>query len=108
MVAVATGAAVIASQALISGAFSLTMHATQLGFIPRLAIEHTSKTERGQIYMPQVNWILMVACCSIVFLFKTSGALAAAYKVAVTITMGTTSILFYFAAQRLWKWSPWK
>lgn len=108
MIVIATGAAVIASQALISGAFSLTMHATQLGFMPRLVIEHTSEMERGQIYMPQVNWLLMVACIGLVLGFKTSGNLAAAYGVAVTVTMGVTSVLFFFASQKLWDWPVWK
>ncbi len=108
LVIVATGAAVIASQALISGAFSMTMHATQLGFMPRLVIEHTSKDERGQIYMPQINWLLMFACLGLVLGFKNSSNLASAYGVAVTVTMGVTSVLFYFAARRLWGWSPLK
>ena len=108
MVVIATGAAVIASQALISGAFSLTMHATQLGFMPRMVIEHTSEMERGQIYMPQINWILMVACIGLVLGFKTSSNLAAAYGVAVTITMGVTSVLFFFAARKIWNWPWWK
>lgn len=108
MVVIATGAAVIASQALISGTFSLTMHATQLGFMPRLVIEHTSEMERGQIYMPQVNWALMMACIALVLGFKTSGNLAAAYGLAVTITMGVTSVLFFFASQKLWNWPVWK
>lgn len=108
MVVIATGAAVIASQALISGAFSLTMHATQLGFMPRMVIEHTSEMERGQIYMPQINWLLMVACIGLVLGFKTSSNLAAAYGVAVTITMGVTSVLFFFAARKIWNWPWWK
>ncbi|MSU34821.1 MAG: potassium transporter Kup [Pedosphaera sp.] len=105
LVILATGAAVIASQALISGAFSMTMHATQLGFMPRMVIEHTSKDERGQIYMPQINWLLMFACLGLVLGFKTSSNLASAYGVAVTITMGVTSVLFYFAARHIWGWS---
>ncbi len=108
MIVIAAGAAVIASQALISGAFSLTMHATQLGFMPRMIIEHTSEMERGQIYMPQINWLLMVSCIGLVLGFKTSSNLAAAYGVAVTITMSVTSILFFFAAQKHWNWPRWK
>lgn len=108
LVIVATGATVIASQALISGAFSMTMHATQLGFMPRMVIEHTSKDERGQIYMPRINWLLMVSCLGLVIGFKNSSNLAAAYGVAVTITMGVTSVLFYFAARHIWGWSPLK
>jgi KUP system potassium uptake protein len=105
MVVLATGAAIIASQALISGAYSLTMHAIQLGYMPRLVIEHTSERERGQIYMPQVNWMLMVACIGLIFGFGSSDKLAGAYGVAVTLTMVTTTILFYFAAQRIFGWS---
>lgn len=105
MVILATMAAVIASQALISGAYSLTMQAIQLGYMPRLTIEHTSEQERGQIYMPQVNWLLMVACIGLVLAFRTSTALADAYGVAVTITMVTTTLLFFFASRRVLGWS---
>jgi KUP system potassium uptake protein len=105
MVGLATGAAIIASQALISGAFSLTMHAIQLGYMPRLTIEHTSERERGQIYMPQVNWLLMVACLGLIFGFGGSDRLAGAYGIAVTLTMMTTTVLFYFAARRVFGWS---
>jgi KUP system potassium uptake protein len=107
LVILATAAAVIASQALISGAYSLTMQAIQLGYFPRLVIQHTSHAEKGQIYMPQVNWALMVACVGLVVGFRTSSNLAAAYGIAVTLTMAITTVLFYFAAQRLWGWSPW-
>ena len=106
LVMLATAAAVIASQALISGAFSLTMQAIQLGYFPRLVIQHTSHAEKGQIYMPQVNWTLMVACVGLVLGFQSSSNLAAAYGVAVTLAMVVTSTLFFFAAQRLWGWSP--
>jgi KUP system potassium uptake protein len=105
MVALATAAAIIASQALISGAYSLTMHAIQLGYMPRLLIEHTSEKERGQIYMPQVNFALMVACLGLIFGFKSSDNLASAYGVAVTFTMVTTTLLFFFASQRVFRWS---
>lgn len=105
LVGLATIAAVIASQALISGAFSLTMQSIQMGFLPRMTIDHTSERERGQIYMPQVNWALAVASISLVLGFRSSSALAAAYGIAVTLTMLATTILFYFAARRLWKWS---
>ena len=105
MVILSTLAAVIASQALISGAFSLTMHGIQLGYIPRLNIQHTSSTERGQIYIPPMNWALMVACIGLVLGFRSSDALAAAYGIAVTLTMMITTILFGFAARRLWGWS---
>jgi KUP system potassium uptake protein len=107
MVVIATSAAVIASQALISGAYSLTMQAIQLGYCPRMRIDHTSSETRGQIYMPQLNWALMLACIALVLGFKSSSNLAAAYGVAVTFTMLTTTILFYFAARRLWNWSRW-
>jgi KUP system potassium uptake protein len=108
MVVLATAAGVIASQALISGAFSLTMQAIQLGYCPRLRVEHTSLQERGQIYMPQVNWILMFACIGLVIGFQTSSNLAAAYGIAVSLTMIVTTLLFFFAARRVWKWSSWK
>lgn len=106
LVGLATAAAVIASQALISGAYSLTMHAVQLGFLPRMQIIHTSSTTRGQIYMPNVNWGLMVACIWLAIEFKSSSALAGAYGIAVTLTMLITTVLFYFAARNLWNWRP--
>ena len=105
LVLLATCAAVIASQALISGAFSLTMQAVQLGYAPRVAIAHTSSAERGQIYIPWVNWILMVACIGLVIGFRSSDNLAAAYGIAVVLTMVITTCLFFFAARRLWNWS---
>ena len=104
LVALSTAATVIASQALISGAYSLTMHAIQLGYLPRMFIRHTSRDERGQIYMPHVNWALMLACIGLVLGFRTSTNLAAAYGIAVTLTMLVTTMLFYFAARRLWQW----
>ncbi|HTI70866.1 MAG TPA: potassium transporter Kup [Candidatus Limnocylindria bacterium] len=108
LITLATAAAIIASQALISGAFSLTMQAIQLGYVPRMVIEHTSEVERGQIYMPQVNSALMIASIGLVIAFQSSGNLAAAYGIAVTLTMMVTTVLFYFAAQRVWKWAPWQ
>ncbi|HTL55088.1 MAG TPA: potassium transporter Kup [Candidatus Limnocylindrales bacterium] len=105
MVCLATAAGVIASQALISGAFSLTIQAIQLGYLPRIAVKHTSSRERGQIYIPHVNWALMVACIGLVLGFESSSNMAAAYGIAVTLTMLCTTILFYFAARRLWDWS---
>ncbi|HEU5048856.1 MAG TPA: KUP/HAK/KT family potassium transporter, partial [Gemmatimonadales bacterium] len=108
MVAVATGAAVVASQALISGAFSLTRQAVQLGFSPRMNIVHTSKEHIGQIYIPQVNTFLWVACIGLVLAFGSSSNLAATYGVAVTGTMAITSILFIGVARRLWGWATWK
>lgn len=104
-VGLATVAAVIASQALISGVYSLTMQNIQLGYLPRMTIEHTSERERGQIYMPHVNWTLAVASTCLVLGFKTSSNLAAAYGIAVTLTMLATTGLFFFAARRLWRWS---
>jgi KUP system potassium uptake protein len=105
LIVLATCAAVIASQAVISGAYSLTMQAVQLGFAPRLKIEHTSSTEYGQIYIPAVNWALMIGCIAIVVGFRTSSNLAAAYGVAVTSTMVITTVLFYVVARKLWGWS---
>ena len=104
MVVLATAAAVIASQAIISGAFSLTMQAIQLGFSPRLKVIYTSAGVMGQIYVPLVNWGLMVACIALVLGFRTSSNLAAAYGVAITTTMLITTILFYFVARYRWHW----
>ncbi|HEX8564899.1 MAG TPA: potassium transporter Kup [Pyrinomonadaceae bacterium] len=105
MILLATFAAIIASQAVISGAFSLTMQAVQLGLTPRLKILHTSSKEIGQIYIPAVNWALMAGCIAIVLGFQTSSRLASAYGVAVTSTMVITTILFYGVARKLWGWS---
>jgi KUP system potassium uptake protein len=102
LVALATMAAIIASQALISGAFSLTRQAIQLGYCPRLDIEYTSPHQQGQIYMPQVNWALMVATIGLVIGFGSSSALAAAYGMAVTSTMVITTLLTYLVARRSW------
>jgi len=104
LVLLATAAAIIASQALISGAFSLTRQAIQLGYAPRLDIEHTSSQEMGQVYVPQVNWGLMVATIVIVVGFKSSGALAAAYGIAVSLTMMITALLLHVVATERWKW----
>lgn len=108
LVALATAAAVIASQALISGVYSLTMQAVQLGFIPRLAIHHTSPEQRGQIYVPLANWLLLAACITLVLGFGSSSRLAAAYGIAVTLTMIITTVLLGFVARRLWNWPPGK
>ena len=105
LVILATAATVIASQALITGTFSLTLSAVQLGYLPRISIRHTSEHARGQIYIPLVNWLLMLACLGLVLAFRTSSNLAAAYGVAVTMTMLITTILFYFVARHLWNWS---
>jgi KUP system potassium uptake protein len=107
LVVIATMAAVIASQALISGVFSLTRQAVQLGYCPRLDIEHTSMSEQGQIYIPQVNWALMVATVGLVVAFRTSSALAAAYGIAVTLTMVITTMLAYLVARGSWGASRW-
>ncbi|MFZ5938249.1 potassium transporter Kup [Pseudomonas sp. HS6-2] len=106
MVGLATMATVIASQAVISGAFSLTRQAIQLGYIPRMQIQHTSSDEQGQIYIGAVNWTLMVGVVLLVIGFESSGALAAAYGVAVTGTMLMTTILVSSVMLLLWKWPP--
>ncbi len=104
LVALATAAAIIASQALISGAFSLTQQAVQLGYSPRLDIDHTSSQHMGQIYVPQVNWFLMVGTIAIVLGFRSSSALAAAYGIAVTLTMVITTLLLHAVATERWNW----
>jgi KUP system potassium uptake protein len=101
----ATLATVIASQALISGAYSLTMQAIQLDYTPRMRINHTSEDQMGQIYLPTVNWALMVSCIALVLAFRSSSNLAAAYGVAVTATMFITTVLFYVVARDRWGWS---
>ena len=105
MIALATAAAVIASQALISGAFSITQQCIQLGYCPRLSIVHTSHTEHGQIYMPGINRALMVGCLFIVLGFRSTTALGAAYGIAVTGSMAITTILFSTLARQRWGWS---
>jgi KUP system potassium uptake protein len=105
LVVLATMAAVIASQALISGAFSLTVQAVQLDYLPRVKISHTSSSHRGQVYVPLVNWALMVGCIGLVLTFRTSGNLAAAYGIAVTTTMAITTLLFYVLCVYRWGWS---
>jgi KUP system potassium uptake protein len=108
MVGVATAAAVVASQALISGAFSLTQQAIQLGYSPRMKIIHTSSSTIGQIYIPSVNTALMIACLGLVVTFRDSGALALTYGVALSGTMTITTLLFAIVMWRLWGWSRWK
>jgi KUP system potassium uptake protein len=105
LVILATMATVIASQALITGVFSLTMQAVQLQYFPRTHISHTSHKEIGQIYVGNINWALMVSCIAIVIGFGSSSALAAAYGIAVTMTMLITTVLFYFVTHYSWKWS---
>jgi KUP system potassium uptake protein len=108
MVILATTASVIASQALISGVFSLAQQAIDLGFCPRLRIVHTSQEIRGQIYVPAVNYSLMIACLGVVIMFGESSGLAGAYGLAVTGTMAITSALFFILITRRWKWPLWK
>ncbi len=104
MVGLATAATVIASQAVISGAFSLTRQAVQLGYLPRVDVRHTSEEEAGQIYVPLVNAALFVACVALVVGFRSPSALAAAYGLAVTSTMVITTLLFWLVTRRLWGW----
>ena len=106
MVVLATFATVIASQAVISGAFSLTSQAILLGFVPRMRILHTSEDERGQIYIPLINWMLLVLVVAVVLAFKKSDNLAAAYGVAVTTTMVITTMLAAVVMRAEWKWHP--
>jgi KUP system potassium uptake protein len=105
LVILATAATVIASQALISGAYSLTMQAVQLGYLPRIQIMHTSDEASGQIYVPRVNILLAIACVTLVVVFRSSSALASAYGIAVTLTMLSTTALFFFVASRVWRWN---
>ena len=108
LVILATMATVIASQAVISGAFSITQQAIQLGYTPRLEIQHTSDREIGQIYLPAINWMLLVSIIALIIEFRSSSNLAAAYGIAVTGTMLITNILAIAVAVRLWNWSPWR
>jgi KUP system potassium uptake protein len=98
-------ATVIASQALITGVYSITMQAIQLQYLPRMKIDHTSHKEFGQIYVANMNWALMVCCIALVISFGSSTSLAAAYGIAVTMTMLITTVLFYFVARFSWNWS---
>jgi KUP system potassium uptake protein len=105
LVALSSAATVIASQALISGAFSLTRQAMQLGYFPRVTIKHTAAHTEGQIYIPQINWILAVGCILLVLGFQKSDRLASAYGIAVTGTMMLTSLVYYVVMRQTWKWS---
>ena len=105
LIALATVAAIIASQAVISGAFSLTRQAVQLGYSPRLRIEHTSSREIGQIYVPAVNWGLMLLTCVLVLGFRTSSNIAGAYGVALSTLMLMTTLMFYVMSREVWGWS---
>ncbi len=108
LVVLSTMATVIASQALISGAYSLTHQAVQLGYFPRVTVLHTSKDTEGQIYIPQINWGLAIACVLLVLGFQQSGKLAAAYGIAVTGTMGITSVIYLVVVSQTWKWPLWR
>ena len=107
LVLLATAATIIASQAVISGAFSVTQQAIQLGFIPRLRITHTSESAAGQIYIPVINWALMVMVILLVFTFGSSTNLAAAYGIAVTGAMAIDTVLIGVVFFSLWHWSKW-
>lgn len=107
LLVLATMAAIIASQAIISGAFSLTRQAVQLGYLPRFGIRHTSEKQMGQIYVPQVNWALMLATIAVVVGFRNSSNVASAYGVALTMTMLITTLLAFVVTRRLWGWSLW-
>src|SRR5262249_17415616 len=102
LVLLATVATVVASQAVITGAYSLTQQAVQLGYLPRVSIRHTSEEIRGQIYVPAINWLLYVAVVVLILGFESSSALAAAYGIAVTGTMGATTVLAGVVTRRLW------
>lgn len=108
LVILATMATVIASQAMITGVFSLTQQAMQLGFLPRLKIKHTNAEMRGQIYLPQINAVLCLCCLALVIFFESSSSLAAAYGLAVSANMVLTTLLFLIVALRVWKWDWWK
>jgi len=108
LVVLSTLATVIASQAIITGAFSMTQQAVQLGYAPRFNIQHTSADEKGQVYVPEINWMLMIATVGLVFGFRSSTNLAAAYGMAVTTTMVITTMLAYVVAREQWQWSAWR
>ena len=107
LVVMATVATIIASQACITGAFSVSRQALQLGFIPRMRIDHTSENQEGQIYLPRVNWMLMIGVMSVVVIFQSSSALANAYGIAITLDMIIATILAGFVMHEIWKWK-WK
>jgi len=108
LVVLATAATVIASQALISGAYSLTRQAVQLGFLPRVEIKHTSSETEGQIYIPEINAALAIGCIALVFAFKNSSSLAAAYGISVMGTMAITSTAFFLVCTKVWGWPLYK
>jgi KUP system potassium uptake protein len=107
MIILAALATVIASQAVISGAFSVTQQAAQIGYLPRLRIDHTSEEQYGQIYVPWINWALLAAVLALVFTFRSSTALAYAYGVAVTGTITISTLLFFYVARSQWKKPLW-
>jgi KUP system potassium uptake protein len=108
VVVLATLAAIIASQGIITGVFSLTQQAVQLGFMPRLKIIHTSADVKGQVYLPQINGLLMVACLGLVLVFKDSASLAAAYGLSVSSDMILSSALLFLVMRRVWNWPTWQ
>jgi KUP system potassium uptake protein len=108
MVALATTATVIASQAMITGVYSLTQQAIQIGYCPRLHIVHTSGETKGQIYLPWVNTVMMIGCLALALAFKESSRLAAAYGIAVTGTMAITTLIYYYVSRYNWGWPAWK
>jgi KUP system potassium uptake protein len=108
IVALSTAATVIASQALISGVYSLSQQAIMLGLLPRMTIRHTSEHERGQIYVPSINWMLMLGTIWLVLTFRSSSNLAAAYGIAVTLTMVITTVLAFILVRKRWGWSLWQ
>ena len=105
LVGLATVATIIASQAVISGAYSLTSQAIQLGYCPRIQIKFTSERQMGQIYIPNINWLLLIAVVALVLMFRTSSALASAYGIAVTLTMMIDTLLAFVVVRALWKWN---
>ncbi|MFC5262032.1 potassium transporter Kup [Kribbella qitaiheensis] len=107
LVVLATAATVIASQAVITGAYSVASQAAQLGYLPRLRIAHTSESTAGQIYVPWINWVLMISVLTLIFAFRSSAALAYAFGMAVTGTITITTLLFFYVARRRWHLSPW-
>ena len=107
LILLSTVATVIASQAVITGAYSLVSQAIQLGLLPRLEIIHTSDTQEGQIYIPRVNRILLLGVLALVLLFRSSDALANAYGIAVAGTMVATTALAFFVVWKLWRWPLW-
>lgn len=108
LVLLATAATIIASQAVITGAYSLTQQATQLGLLPRIRVRQTSAANAGQIYLPSVNWLLLAGVLALVIQFRTSSAMAAAYGIAVTGTMVVTTCLAYIVIRHHWRWAAWK